>query len=122
MIGMDGEDQMSALPQTPRSAIISFLLGILGMLSVLPALYLYYSYRVQIFLPSVEHLYRYFLYWIPWLLIPIGAIISGYQARKAATGQTGNKLSTAGLVLGYLATVVIGSSLCTTVAFVYQVF
>ena len=89
-------------------ALISLILGMLGFLSVFFASFLYLSV-----LPPAFG-YVILLFWLPWLLIPLSAIICGYRARKLAPGQTTYYLATAGLLLGSFAVILIGTGLLAT--------
>jgi uncharacterized protein YqgC (DUF456 family) len=101
---MSEEDQVSPAPHVSHVARISMILGILSAVSVFLALWgaiVVMKAGILTFLPT-GHEYVYPVFWLLWLLLPIGTVICGTYARKTATGQRGQRLALVGLVLGYL--------------------
>ncbi len=108
---MSEGDQASTSPHIPQAARVSVILGILSLASVFLALwgaFLVMKAGIYTFLPT-GYEYVYPLFWLLWLLLPICTVICGSYARKAATGERGQRLALIGLVLGYLSLILIAA-------------
>jgi hypothetical protein len=117
---LPGQDQRSPLPITPRTAVISTLLGIGSIATSLLALWLQ-----TLWFPTMSLFYAYspadrvrlFAFWFFWLGFPFCAIFSGSYARRRATSETGQQLASLGIACGYLTGIVIISILVSLFIF-----
>jgi hypothetical protein len=108
---MSEEDRVSPAPHVSHVARISMILGLLSALSVFLAVWgaiVVMKAGICTFLPT-DHEYVYPVFWLLWLLLPIGAVICGTYARKTATGQREQRLALLSLVLGYLSLLLVAA-------------
>ncbi len=115
------ENQESPLPETPREAFISFILGLCSLLSLIPFAFLLNFIDHYPFPPSsFQPIFPYFLllFIAMWMILPTFAVFSAMHAKKTSTGQTGQRMVTTSLVLSYISLLVIGGTFCSAIVLI----